>query len=88
MGVGSYGLGTMLEESVPNITGAIKQWKELGAEGAFYRTGDWGGANSKDGGSDGTHRIEFNASRVNAAYGRNGGRVLPRTCVLRYIMKL
>lgn len=88
MGVGSYGLGTTLEDSVPNITGAFKQWKELGAEGAFHRAGSWGDASSKDGSDDTTHRIEFDASRSNPAYGRNGGRVLPRTCVLRYIMKL
>ena len=88
MGIGSYGLGTMLEDSVPNITGTFKQWKELGANGVFYHSGNWGSANSKNGGDDPTYCIEFNASRSNPAYGRNGGRVLPRTCVLRYIMKL
>ena len=85
---GSYGQGTVLDESVPNIRGAFKIWKFAETDGSFFVNGSWGEAQTRDGGNDPTYRIEFDASRSNAAYGRNGGKVLPKTYVLRYIMKL
>lgn len=68
---GSTGAGC-IDAGLPEIWGAIKQWKFVGAEGAFHYDGaGWGGSQTHDGGGDPTFRVEFNASRSNAIYGRS-----------------
>jgi hypothetical protein len=68
---GSRSAGT-IEAGLPEIWGAIKQWKFVGAEGAFHYDGEsWGGSQTHDGGGDPTFRVNFNASRSNGIYGRS-----------------
>lgn len=64
--------GGHIEAGLPDITGAIKQWKFLGAEGAFhYDNQGWGSSQTHDGGGDPTFRVNFHASKSNAIYGRS-----------------
>ena len=58
----SHSAGSTIEAGLPNIKGNFKVWKFAEADGAFYKNGSWGGANSKDGGGDNTYKISFDAS--------------------------
>ena len=78
--------GQFHEAGLPEISGAFKQWKFAGANGSFYNSGSWGGAQTKDGGGDPTYKVEFRASRSNSIYGKSNT-VQPPSYTVFYIMK-
>ena len=79
--------GKFIEAGLPEISGSFKQWKFEGANGAFYNEGNWGGAQTKNGGGDPTFKVEFRASRSNSIYGKSQT-VQPPAYTVFYIMKV
>lgn len=61
-------VGTVLQNAAPNITGRVCDTRHSGPTGAFY---NGGGSNSASGTDGGGFNVYLDASRSNAAYGRD-----------------